>query len=239
VGSGWFSAGLRAGRQLPAAMRTSPGLRHHLGAAAVLRRLDPAGDHLKKASDRGSRIGVGLLYRHGYSAVALREGWQKGRLPGATGRVADHPRAKRGSHRPRSTLEIPGGPPVGPGFWVDRSDGAVLLTTPDVGSEPGALRRSPTGCKRPVEQGCAEACSSAVGGVRALRAWSGSPVSAGPGGVTNQRGSSGFLGWQRIRERDADGGYTDRVRGGVEVSVRPPCHHAYAVPWRIERFPRT
>ncbi len=200
-----------------------------------------AGDHLKAASDLGVPIlGVGLLYRSGYFKQSLNaEGWQQERYP---------PLDPHGL--PLTLLTDTSGAPVkvGVGFPEGRTLWAQIWKA-QVGRVPLLLLDSDVEENAPAEREVTDRLYGGgtdhrlhqemllgIGGVRAIRAYTGLTGDPAPEVFHTNEGHAGFLGLERIRELTELGLSYDEAREAVRAGTVFTTHTP--VPAGIDRFPR-
>ncbi len=200
-----------------------------------------AGDHLKAASDLGVPIvGVGLLYRAGYFKQSLSlEGWQQERYP---------PLDPHGL--PLTLLTDSTGAPLE--VQVGLPEGQVLhaqVWRAQVGRVPLLLLDSDVEANAPEQREITDRLYGGgsdhrlhqemllgIGGVRAIRAWTGLTGEPAPEVFHTNEGHAGFLGVERIRELVAVGLSYDEAREAVRAGTVFTTHTP--VPAGIDRFPR-
>ncbi|MEJ2579997.1 MAG: alpha-glucan family phosphorylase, partial [Kineosporiaceae bacterium] len=201
-----------------------------------------AGDHLKSASDLGVPIiGVGLLYQYGYFRQSLsRDGWQQETYP-----VLDPNELPLTLLRDEAgaavqvEVGLPGGRTLTAQIWKAQVGRVPLLL---LDSQVEANDKAARGITDRLYGGGGEhrlqqEMLLGIGGVRALRVWSGLTGAAAPVVYHTNEGHAGFLGLERIRELVADGGMTfddalEAVRAGTVFTTHTP------VPAGIDRFGR-
>ena len=223
-------------------------VRHHRGAAAVLRRprhprrRPPQGRQRPRRPDRRRRpaLPARLL-----QAVAVPRGLAAGDLPGPRPRRAAAVAAARGRRLAarRSSIALPGGPTLRrPDLGRQRRPGAAAAARlRRRGATPTTTATSPTGCTAATAStGCARSCCSASAASARCAPTPGSPAHPAPEVFHTNEGHAGFLGLERIRELTVaeDGPRLDFDtalevgRAGTVFTTHTP------VPAGIDRFPR-
>ncbi len=200
-----------------------------------------AGDHLKAASDLGVPVvGVGLLYRAGYFTQTLNaEGWQQEHYPPLDPHGLPLTLLTDGSGRP---LEVQVGLP----------EGRVLhaqIWRAQVGRVPLLLLDSDVEANAPEQRQVTDRLYGGgtdhrlhqelllgIGGVRALRVWTGLTGDPEPEVFHTNEGHAGFLGIERVRELVTAGLSFDEAREAVRSGTVFTTHTP--VPAGIDRFPR-
>ncbi|RJO79408.1 glycosyltransferase family 1 protein [Nocardia panacis] len=198
-----------------------------------------AGDHLKSASDLGlPLIGVGLLYRSGYFRQSLSaDGWQTERYP-----------ALDPQGLPLRLLSSEGAPVLIHVAMPDRRVLRARVWIAQVGRVPLLLLDSDIAANDPElrlvtdrlyggdqEHRIRQEILAGIGGVRAVRAYTGAEGLPDPDVFHMNEGHAGFLGLERIREFVSAGQDFDTalaaVRAGTVFTTHTP------VPAGIDRFP--
>ncbi|WP_353814298.1 alpha-glucan family phosphorylase [Agromyces sp. SYSU T00266] len=200
-----------------------------------------AGDHLKAASDLGvPLVAVGLFYKAGYFSQAIApDGWQQERYPALDPDGLPLSVLRRADGTPvQVTLAVPGGRSLHARVW-QASVGRVplLLLDTDIPANDDDLRQVTDrlyggGGEHRLQQ----ELLLGIGGVRALRAWSGLTGRHFPDVFHMNEGHAGFLGLERISACIGDGlAFAEAlqlVRAGTVFTTHTP------VPAGIDRFDR-
>ncbi|HET9656545.1 MAG TPA: alpha-glucan family phosphorylase [Kineosporiaceae bacterium] len=237
----WYQ---RLGDQVPASIAYfSP----EFGITAVLPQYSGglgilAGDHLKAASDLGVPIvGVGLLYQYGYFKQSLsREGWQQETYPVLDPNELPITLLRQPDGSP-ATVEVglPGGRVLAAHIWKAQVGRVPLLLLDSQVEQNDEAARSITdrlyggGGEHRLQQ----EMLLGIGGVRALRVFSGITGAPTPTVYHTNEGHAGFLGLERIRELVNDHGASfeealEAVRAATVFTTHTP------VPAGIDRFGR-
>lgn len=198
-----------------------------------------AGDHLKSASDLGVPIiGVGLLYGAGYFRQALsQEGSQMESYPELDFATVPLVLLRRRDGSPvEVSIDLPGDKTMYAAIWrADVGRVPLLLLDTDVPKNSEDLRSVTDRLYGgDAELRLRQELLLGVGGVRALREFSGLTKAPGPTVVHMNEGHAGFAGIERIREHLVAGlsfeEALEKVRQGTIFTTHTP------VPAGIDRF---
>lgn len=204
-----------------------------------------AGDHLKAASDLGlPLIGVGLNYRSGYFRQSLTaDGWQHENYPaldpqGLPLRLLSHP----GGGPVLVELAMPESRMLRARVWIAQVGRIpLLLLDSDIPENDHDLRNVTDRLYGgDQEHRIKQELLAGIGGMRAIRAYTGIEGHPAPDVFHMNEGHAGFLGLERIRELMASGPHGDGldfdtaltvVRSSTVFTTHTP------VPAGIDRFP--
>jgi len=195
-----------------------------------------AGDHLKTASDLGIPIvGLGLLYRAGYFVQGLsRDGWQTERYPGL-----DPNGLPLTGTDIKVTVGLPDGRALHAQVWLAQVGRVPLLLLDSDIEENAPYERSVTDrlYGGSTDHRLLQEMLLGIGGVRALRAFSGSRALPTPEVFHANEGHAGFGALERLRELvQSEGLSYDEALTAVRAATVFTTHTP--VPAGIDRFPR-
>ncbi|MRH93241.1 alpha-glucan family phosphorylase [Nocardia sp. SYP-A9097] len=197
-----------------------------------------AGDHLKAASDLGlPLIGVGLLYRSGYFRQSLTaDGWQSEHYPALDPQGLPLRLLTDGGAPVLIHVAMPEGRVLRARVWIAQVGRIPLLLLDSDIAENDPELRAVTDRLYGGDQDhrIKQEILAGIGGVRAVRAYTGAYGLPDPDVFHMNEGHAGFLGIERIREfmvagMDFDAALT-AVRAGTVFTTHTP------VPAGIDRF---